>query len=59
MQRAYNDLLRKKNAKGLILNQKGTRMEKIEMDWNIMTIYKSLANFSKIPKQWRCSFKCE
>ena len=42
-----NGLLRKKNTKGLILKQKGTRMAEDGEDWNglKMTILKSLANF--------------
>ena len=42
-----NGLLRKKNTKGLILEQKGTRMAEDGKDWNGLEvmILKSLANF--------------
>ena len=43
-----NGLPRKKNTKGVILKQKGTRMAEDREDWNkleLMTILKSLANF--------------
>ena len=51
-------LLRKKNTKGAILEQKGTRMAEDGEDWNglEMTILKSLAKFFKIHKRWRSSF---
>ena len=54
-----NGLLRKKNTKGVILEQKGTRMTEDCKDWNglEMTILKSLANYFKIHKPWRSSFK--
>ena len=41
-----NSFLRKKNTKGLILKQKGTRMEKIEADWK-WRFWKVLPIFSK------------
>ena len=45
----HNGLLRKKNTKGLILKQKGTRMAEDGEDWNglEMTMLKCIANFSK------------
>ena len=54
-----NGLLRKKNTKGVILKQKGTRMAEDGEDWNglEMTILKSLAIFFKIQERWRSSFK--
>ena len=54
-----NGLLRKKNTKGLILKQKGTKMAEDGEDWNrlVMTILNlSLANFFKINEQWHSSF---
>ena len=55
----YNSLLRKKNSKGVILEQKGTRMAEDGEDWNglEMTVLKNFANFSKIHKRWHSSFK--
>ena len=48
-----NGLLRKKNAKEVILEQKGTRMAEGGKDWTglEMMILKSLANFFKILKR--------
>ena len=56
-----HELLRKKNTKGVILEQKGTRMAEDGEDWNglEMTILKSLANFSKTHERWRSSFKLQ
>ena len=50
----------KKNTKGVILKQKGTKMAEDSEDWNGLekTILKSLANFFKINKGWRSSFNC-
>ena len=50
-----NGLLRKINTKGVILEQKGTRMAESGKDWNglEMTIMQSLANFFKIHERWR------
>ena len=49
----------KKNTKGVILEQKGTRVAEDGEDWNEleMTILKSLAIFFKIHQRWRGSFK--
>ena len=49
----------KEKTKGVILKQKGTRMAEDGEDWNglEMTILKSLANFFKMHKRWRSSFK--
>ena len=52
-----NGLLRKKNTKGVILKQKGTRMTENGEDWNglEMTILKSSTNVFKIHERWRRS----
>ena len=49
----------KEKTKGVILNQKETRMAEDGEDWNglEMTILKSLANFFKMHERWRSSFK--
>ena len=51
--------LRKRITKGVILEQKGTRMSEDGQDWNgsEITILKSLANFCKKPERWRSSFQ--
>ena len=48
-----NGLLRKKNTKGVVVEQKGTRMVEDGEDWNGLeiTILKNLANFFKIHEQ--------
>ena len=53
-----NGLLWKKKAKGVILEQKGTRMAEDGEDWNglEMTILNSLATFFKRHERWRSSF---
>ena len=49
----------KEKTKGVILNQKETRMAEDGEDWNglEMTILKSLAIFFKMHERWRSPFK--
>ena len=49
----------KEKTRVVILKRKGTRMAEDGEDWNGLeiTILKSLANFFKMHKPWRSSFK--